>query len=161
VTPDYFIVVFGNVFQFTVIALALWQGQAEERITAGALFANIIASKLSMASGWHEPEWLVLLVDTLLLALMIWLAIRTERWWLLWCSAFQLLSGVTHVAIAADPTLMPRAYWVSTLIWTYMVLFALGAGTWGAWTRRRRMRSAAAAYAEPTQPHRSPTAQGQ
>jgi len=133
--------ILGNVVQFSIFVLALWLGGRDERITAAALLANTLASKLALGSNWVEPEYLVLLVDLLLFGLLIGLALRTNRWWLLWCAAFELLIVVTHVAIIVDPTVRARSYATGMIIWSYMVIFALAFGTWQTWRGAVRRRA--------------------
>ncbi|MFC3080214.1 hypothetical protein ACFODL_19105 [Phenylobacterium terrae] len=123
----------GNIVQFTICFLALWRGGRDERIVAAALLANTLASKLAVSSDWVEPEYLVLVADMALLTVLVTLALRTTRWWVLWCAAFELLIVITHVAIVVDPTVRARSYVTGMIIWSYMVLLPLGFGAWETW----------------------------
>lgn len=120
----------GNITQFSVCLFALWRGGRDERIVAAALLVNTIASKLAVGSDWGEPEYLVLIADVALSAVLLALALRTTKWWVLWCAAFELLIVITHVAIVVDPTVRARSYVTGMIIWSYMVLLPLGFGAW-------------------------------
>lgn len=135
--------ILGNVVQFSVCLFALWRGGRDERIVATALLLNTLASKLALGSNWVEPEYLVLFVDVALFGLLVALALRTTRWWVLWCAAFELLIVVTHVAIIFDPTVRARSYATGMIIWSYMALLPLGFGAWESWRRTGREPAAA------------------
>jgi hypothetical protein len=141
---------FGNVFEFTVLLAAFVAGGRDERIVGAAQLLNIACYRLLAMSGWSRPEWLVLAADAALLAVLLTLAMRTTRWWLLWGSAFQLLIVVIHLAMIADPTVRARSYATGTIIWAYLVFIALAVGIWGAWRARRTARATTAATAQPS-----------
>ena len=114
-----------------VTAFALWRGGAPERSIA---VANVVAS---LASGlvedrqqWFDPQWGVLAVDLLFLAVLVGFALTANRAWTLFASAFQLLGVVTHAAMMADHKVSPWAYITAGVIWSYLVLIALAVGTW-------------------------------
>ncbi len=114
---------------------ALWRGGRPERIVAAA---NLLAWYLSAIAyerrDWLGTEWGVFAVDTAFLAVLLWLALATNRIWLLFAAAFQLLSIVTHFAIGADPGLRAWAYRWALVIWSYCVLGSLVVGTY-LWSR--------------------------
>lgn len=133
---------FGNIFEFTVCLAALWVGGRDERIISAAQLLNIAAYRLLATSGWASPEYLVLAADVAFLLVFVTLALRSSRWWLLWGTAFQLLIVVIHLAMIADPSVRARSYATGTVIWAYLVLIALAAGTWSVWRARRAARAA-------------------
>lgn len=134
---------FGNLFEFSVCLAALWVGRREERLVSAAQLLNIAAYRLLAVSGWSKPEYLLLAADIGLLLVFAALAMRTTRWWLLWGTAFQLLIVVIHLAMIADPSLRARSYATGTVIWAYLVLISLAAGTWRTWRERRQARAQA------------------
>jgi hypothetical protein len=134
---------FGNLFEFSVCLAALWVGGRDERIVSAAQLLNIAGYRLLSISFWSKPEWLVLAADVALMLVLLTLAMRTTRWWLLWGAAFQLLIIVIHVAMIVDPSVRARSYATGTVIWAYLLLIALAVGTWQAWRERREARSQA------------------
>lgn len=119
-------------------AAFLWGGRPE-RIGAAAVLAAWVASLVlaQWSHHWFEAQWGILAVDAVLFGVLLWLALRADRFWPLWACAFQLLGVVTHLAILADRSLTGRAYFVAAVIWSYLVLIALGVGAWNCRRRRR------------------------
>jgi hypothetical protein len=117
---------------------ALWRGGRPERIMALAfLIASFSQPLVLNTSNWLDPQWGVLAVDCALLALLIGLALRTDRTWVLFCSAFQLLSVIIHVAILVDRSVAPLPYRRGLVIWSYLALVTLAWGSWQAWRERQ------------------------
>ena len=83
---------------------------------------------------WFDPQWGVFAIDLALLAVLLWLSLATDRVWVLFITAFQLLSVVTHLAILVDHSVAPLPYRRGLVIWSYLSLVALA---WGAWQARR------------------------
>ena len=63
------------------------------------------------------------------------IALKTGRFWPLFSAAFQLLAVVTHVASALDSAVSGWAYQTAGIIWSYLVITAIG---YGALTAPRR-----------------------
>ena len=119
------------VAMFAVSVYALWRGGRVERLVAGA---NILAWALTIVvqnrRDWLHPQWGVLAVDIAFLDLLLALVVRTTRNWVMPAAAFQLLAVVTHMAIMADKGVRAWAYLTALILWSYMVLFSLAAGTY-------------------------------
>lgn len=117
---------------------AFWRGGRPERIVA---VVNVLAWYLSAIAyeqrDWLGPEWGVFGVDAAFLGILVWLALTTNRLWLLFAAAFQLLSIVTHFAIGADPVLQAWAYRWALVIWSYCVLGSMVVGAY-VWSRAGR-----------------------
>jgi hypothetical protein len=127
-TPTQFIWVAANLI---ICGLALWRGGWPERIVAlGSLIASRATPLVENFHNWVDPQWGVFGVDVTFFALLLILALRTDRTWLLFAAAFQLLAVITHLAIMVDPGLRARVYMSAILIWSYCVLASLAVGTW-------------------------------
>ena len=121
-----------------VSGFAFWRGGRPERLVAAVNIAAWLASPLvEDHRNWLDPQWGILGVDILFLAVLLWLALRTDRRWLLFAAAFQLLGVVTHGAMMADRTVGGWAYITAGVIWSYLVLTSLAVGTWFQWRRRQ------------------------
>jgi hypothetical protein len=119
---------------------AILKGGAPERSAAIACaLASLVTPLLLNTKDWFDPQWGVLVVDLALLGALVALALATNRVWLLFASAFQLLGVVIHVAIMVDHGVAPLPYRRGLVIWSYLTLMALGVGTWGAWRESRRL----------------------
>jgi hypothetical protein len=66
-------------------------------------------------------------------------SLRTERFWPLVACGFQLLAVLTHAAKLIDKGVAQWAYITAGVIWTYLVLLAMGIGTWNVWRERRAL----------------------
>jgi hypothetical protein len=133
------------VLMLLVSVYALLKGGAPERIVAVANVIAWLASPLAENVGdWADPQWGLLAVDAAFLAVLLALAMTTDRTWLLWASAFQLLAVATHAAMMADRSVGAWAYITAGVIWSYLVLASLAAGTWlqQRWRQGEERRSA-------------------
>ena len=115
-----------------VCAIAVWRGRDEERLAAAGLLANWALSLVVFRSMSETTQWEMLIFDTALLALYLWLALRSHRYWPLFAAGFQVLVVVTHLGSAIDPTVSGWAYLTAGLIWAYLVLFSIAFGAWTA-----------------------------
>lgn len=123
-----------------VSGFALWRGGRPERWVAVANVLAWILTPLAYRTDLIDPQWGVFLVDVAFLVLLAALAMTTDRNWLLFAAAFQLLAVMTHIAIAVDRGVRTLAYFRGLVIWSYLVLGALAVG---AWMFRRDRRAAA------------------
>jgi hypothetical protein len=115
-----------------VCLIAVWRGGDEERLAAGGLLANWALSMVVYKSHSQDTQWAVFAFDASLLALYVWLAMRTRRFWPLFAAGFQVLVVVIHLGRAADAGVSGWAYITGQLILAYLVLFTIGYGAWTA-----------------------------
>jgi hypothetical protein len=112
-------------------AYVLWRGRTPER---AGLAIILIGSLLSGATAhydalWQSGETGIFLVDGIvLLAFGIVLA-RSDRFWPLWVTAFQIIAVVTHLARFVSPHTVPFAYAIAEQFWVYPMLLLLTVAT--------------------------------
>jgi len=116
------------------LALCAWKwGQWPER-TATALFSaawlGTLLAKPAVHVRFFYVEAGVLLVDGALLIALGWLAVRTGRGWLIWATAFQLLSTTAHLGRAMDSSFSALGYSIMEGASSYPTLIALAVGLW-------------------------------
>lgn len=116
-----------------ICGYALWVGRSDERwVAATALIATfgtrILISPIE--ARYNNVELGVLLVDLAALAAFTFIALRSERFWPLWVSGFQLTTSVAHLLKAFDTDLFPIAYAAAGRFWSYPILIVLAIGTW-------------------------------
>ncbi len=132
-TPDQ---LFSLAVLLACCGLAVWRGRWVERIAAAAMAAAWFASPLvqddQQTLGAQSG---VLAVDVLLLLVLLWLALTTDRWWTMAAAAFQGVSALVHLAAAIDRAIIPRAYYVAGSLLSYLVMGALLVGAWNAGRR--------------------------
>ena len=122
-------------------AYALWRGGAPERIAAGAMFLAYLATLASygpLASRFAHIETGVLVVDTLLLVVLVFVAAKADRAWPMALAALQLDSVGVHLARMLDLEMIRVTYALMLAMWSYPMLLLLVAGTWRHCRRCRR-----------------------
>ena len=121
------------IFDVVMIATcftALWYGRNSERCTAVVLVCAAVASLLASSSRFFQPESGIMLIDLALLSYLIWLAMRSDRFWPLYAAGFQIIDTLIHVARITDDSIFQSAYATGQILWSYPVLLTLAAGTW-------------------------------
>jgi hypothetical protein len=111
---------------------ALWRGAMSERLGGLIIFGGALLSyfaAVDFGHRWKSPEYALFAVDVLTLVLLVAVALLSDRYWPIWCSGFQLVAVVTHVAIIADRSVVPMAYSLAQPFWTYPMLISLVWGT--------------------------------
>lgn len=116
----------------SVCVIAAWRGRDDERLAAGGYLLNYALGLLVYRARSDDTQWAVLATDVGLLALLVWLGLRSGRYWPLFAAAFQLLAVMTHLASALDRAVGGWAYLTAEIIWSYLVIFTIGYGAWTA-----------------------------
>lgn len=109
---------------------ALWYGRDSERWTALILVFAAVGSMIAQSSNFSQPESGILLIDLALLSYLIWLALRSDRFWPLYAAGFQIIGTLIHVARITDESIFQSAYATGQILWSYPVLLTLAFGTW-------------------------------
>lgn len=122
---------------WAVAGAALWKGGWSERLTAVGFLVAWLLTPLLRRQGWEGPAWTGLAIDSVFLALLLFVSIRTRRYWPLFAAAFELLSVLSHIARLIDPGVRAWAYATADAIWTYLLLTALAIGTYNRWRDRQ------------------------
>jgi hypothetical protein len=118
---------------------ALWAGGGPERVGAAVYALSVAATHLILTA--HNQRWLnvevgVLSVDVLVFLAFIVIALRANRFWPLWVSAFLGLGVLGHLGRLAGPDVFWWAYAVVLTIWSYPILALIALGTF---LHRRRL----------------------
>lgn len=106
-----------------------WGGRDEKLAALGFLLATL-ATSLANQSLYSHTEVGVLVVDIALLGGLLTLALRSDRFWPMWATAFQLVGTTVHVASMTEQGDFAWAYAVGLIFWSYPVMITLMAGTW-------------------------------
>ena len=114
-----------------VCGYALWRGAQPERFVAVIFLAAVPIGSAAYSLGyhWHGLELGLFAVDLTMLALLILIAFRANRYWPMGLAAMQLLQVTGHLLKLADPRLNPLLYWLSSVVWAYPMLVLLLLGT--------------------------------
>jgi hypothetical protein len=130
---------FALAFAVVACGYALWKGGRPERIGAAGMFIAWVGHPFAVdTTDWFAPQFAAAAADAPLLALLLWLALSSDRWWPMWAVAFHFLAIVMSVIIAADPRVQPLAYMTAAVLWNYLTLVTVVVG---AATEARRGRA--------------------
>jgi hypothetical protein len=129
---------FGLALTAVICGGALLKGGSDERNAAGGLLLSMVVTLALRDRSWAGIQWGAVFADTLLLAFLTAIALRSEKYWPLPAAAFQLLAVITHVARMVDPIFKPWAYATAEVIWTHMLLWTLGIGVFNTWFATRQ-----------------------
>jgi len=131
--------IIGAVVAFAVCGFAVLSGGRAEKFSGAVLLAgHFITTYAQDLSRWAGPHYGILGIDLLVLAVLIAVALRSDRTWALFAAAFHLLTVLTHVATGLDTQVHALAYAVVLNLLGYLVYLALALGTAEALWRRRR-----------------------
>lgn len=134
---------FSHLYQWISLAallistgVALWRGGWPERLAAGAMILAWLASGLLYKTRlWFGPQTAVFLVDLALLLVLLFIALRSDRWWPMWACGFHGLTLILTLATLLDTRISNRAgYIAGGGVFSYLVMLALFLGA----VRRRR-----------------------
>ena len=110
------------------LAAALRGGRIERvaaPLFAAAYLTSVFAQDLRR---FADPRVTVFAVDAAMLVFLCAVALRSDRWWVLFAAGFQGLAVLVHVAILLDERVMGFAYSVGLNLAGYLVFGALAAG---------------------------------
>ena len=115
----------------TLLYAAL-RGAAPERVGALIIAVGSVASIL-VPKTHHglfagvEPG--LFAVDAAMALAFTVLALKAQRYWPMWMAAMQVDTVVTHLAMLFAPRVMPWAYAVMEIAWSYPIVILLAVGT--------------------------------
>jgi hypothetical protein len=103
-------------------------GGTPERVVGWILVATILADPLLhvvLRPRFQEVDPTHVIVDVARFAGLAAVALRANRYWPIWLSAFQLLALAAHLAKAMDLAIHPVIYGAMQVIWSYGILIGL------------------------------------
>lgn len=107
-------------------------GQAEGRKAVGLFVIATLLTWIAQAmdTQWRQTHWPLLAVDAAYLVAVYIFALRSDRYWPLWITAFQLLTVATHLATIIAPDYLPRIYSAIATFWVVPLLLSMVAGVY-------------------------------
>jgi hypothetical protein len=120
----------GLVWLLVGVVPALLRGGWPERSAAvamiGAWLSSAYAQNIGQVIG---PQIGVTIIDLLLLALLVGIALVSNRWWPMWATAFHGLGALLHLAVLLDQKVMGRAYFIAGAVFSFLTVLALFLGS--------------------------------
>jgi hypothetical protein len=112
---------------------ALWRGRTDERVVASVCLLATVATRFAISPltvRYAGIEQGLLIIDMLMLAAFVAIALKSERFWPMWIAGLQLTNSMAHLMKAIEWDLLPVAYRAATAFWSYPILLILAIGTW-------------------------------
>jgi hypothetical protein len=112
---------------------ALWRGGSDERVVAATCLLATVATRFAISPlsvRYTSVEDGLLMIDLIMLAAFVAIALRSSRFWPLWVAALQLTNSMAHLMKAIEWDLLPVAYRAAAIFWSYPILLILAIGTW-------------------------------
>jgi hypothetical protein len=112
---------------------ALWRGRKYEQLSAIIFIAASVSSVILRSPVEHRylgVEVSDLLIDSFVLVSMLFIALRSDRFWPLWVAGLQLTISMSHLLKAIQPDLLPLAYAAAERFWSYPTLIILFVAAW-------------------------------
>jgi hypothetical protein len=103
-------------------------GGAPERIAGWVILATVVADPLLhvvLQPRFREVDPTHVIIDVARFAGLAAVALRANRYWPIWLSAFQLLALGAHLAKAMDLAIHPVIYGAMQAMWSYGILIGL------------------------------------
>ena len=125
--------VFFRIMLALVALYVLWRGRRDEREIGFVLVVGVIATHLSispLSSRYAGVETNVLIVDLLVLASFLYVALKSDRFWPLWIAGLHVTTVVAHALKLLTGDLVPIAYAVALRFWAYPELIILAVAVW-------------------------------
>lgn len=129
-----------NLLLLITCGYAIWRGGKPERWTAAALLVAAAATlliHLPRTAHFRDLETEVLLVDLALLALLVGIALRADRYWPLWTAAIHASAVAVHLAKLANPALVWPVYAFAASVSSIPIQIIL---MWATIRHRRRLK---------------------
>lgn len=120
-----------------ICGFAFWKGDGPARFVAGVYLASWIATPFLALHDPMQPEWRVMVLDTLVMVLFVGVSLRTRRLWTVLAAACQMMSVASHVVSIIDLRINIATVVVGLALLSYGVLVALLLATFSAIRARR------------------------
>lgn len=132
------VIIFASLL-LSVCCYSLWKGDRDGKLVALICIGASLITPLLLRPVLHRytaVEVGALLVDVVTFCGFTFIALSSSRFWPLWIAGLQLTTLLGHMMKQLDLELLPRAYGVAAIFWSYPILLVLAAATWRAQRRR-------------------------
>ncbi len=111
---------------------AFWAGGRSERICASVLLVGSLVTGAIIF--YYDYHWLLslkylIILDFVALAVLLYVALTSDRYWPIWLAAFQLPAVVSDFTMIINPKVMPLSYALAQGFWIYPMLMVLFCAT--------------------------------
>ena len=126
-------VVFFFLLQTLASTYAVFRGGGPERaVGISLLMAAVIGVVIQspFIVRFLDVEWGILVIDLILLAVLMAVALNADRYWAMWLAALQALGAGAHFVRGVDGEVARFVYAVLLAGWSYPMILLLIVGTY-------------------------------
>jgi hypothetical protein len=111
----------------TLCTFAWSRGGVTERRIATALMIAVLATIAGplVGSKFQGPNWGVIVVDVVLLAVLVVIARQSTRFWPIWTAASQLGGCLAHLPAILNPEIPKHLYGATQPFWIWPLMASL------------------------------------
>lgn len=120
-----------------VCGFALWKGDYWARFVAAVYITGWIATPFAQLRDPLSPEWGVMVIDVVVMAILIWASLRARRLWSVFAAACQMMVVASHIVSIIDLRIYIATVIMGLAMLAYGVLLALLVATFSAIRARR------------------------
>ena len=135
------VVVAFNLLLLVTSGYAIWKGGKPEQWAGAALLTaaalTLLTNLLNEVGPFHNMEPVVMLVDIGLLAALVALALKANRYWPIWITAIHASAVAIHFAKLANPALVWPLYAFAASVSSVPIQIIL---LWATIRHQRRMK---------------------
>lgn len=115
---------------FVCCGFAAMYGGRSGREVALACLAGIVTTFVVTGDdrAWITPHLAAAAVDTLLFVVLLWIVIRSDRWFPIWLAGLQLVTVISHAGSIFAPTFAPKIYFLLQSFWAIPMFITLVVG---------------------------------
>jgi hypothetical protein len=124
-----------------ILFLVLWagacsyaavRGGAPERIAAAAILIAALATRWAdtLVAPYDSVVTGVLLTDLALLAVLLWLALASTRFWPMLMTSMHACGLLGHLSKPLGPDIIAHAYYAAVAFWGFPIVILLAVATW-------------------------------
>lgn len=136
-----------------------WRAALQPEVAVAGLYWLAAAGSTLIPIGatlFARLEASILVIDVLLFAGLLVVALKFRKWWVTWAAALQLLASTAHVARLVTPSMWRLGYQVMEEASSYPALILLGIGIVQHRLQQRRNRLSGSSGWGDRQPRRRP-----
>ena len=121
-----------NLVLVAICGYALWRGGPPERWAAASYLIAAAATRIAPLPGgpvYRSLETEILIIDLGLLAVLLVLTVKADRFWPIWATAAHSTAVAVHLTKAINPELMWPLYATAASVSSIAVILILWVGT--------------------------------
>ncbi|MDO7836930.1 hypothetical protein Q4610_17930 [Sphingobium sp. HBC34] len=110
----------------TCVFAVCFGGRDGRLLVVISIAAALLSIPAQLAGSWHATQYWLMLVDLGTFAALLWLMLRSDRYWPIWVAGCQLMTVLTHIVTLLRPDFPSMIYAGLSTVWVIpLMLFAI------------------------------------